>query len=144
MSLGAIKWYTALYICSRNEKWMESAILILCHTYFLNITLYFFNHCLQCCLASPYQYRPSPVLNWDVFILISQIYKSLIEYEKWSMGGSGEINVMDHRGQSKPPTCVCVCMYVCMCALGLLQHYWTSEWVMIVSQTGQLPLALIY
>ena len=71
--------------------------------------------------ASPrtYQYRPLPALNWDVSVSSSQIYKSLIEYEKWSMGGrgegGGEINDMDLHVQTEPPSCVCACVFACVC-----------------------------
>lgn len=100
------------------------------------------------------QYNPRPGLNWDVSVSSSQIYKSLIEYEKWNVGMSGEggreINDMDLHVQTKPiplpsdPHVLCACMRVCTYVWRALQHYWTSEWVMTSSQTGQLPPALIY
>lgn len=80
-----------------------------------------------------YRYRPSPPLNWDVSVSSSQIYKSLIEYEKWSMGGWGEawgeINDMDLHVQTELPPCVCiyVCLHVCIGGAAALLDIWMSN-----------------
>lgn len=107
--------------------------------------------------ATPHTYQcgPLPTLNWDVSVSSSQIYKSFIEYEKWGLGGRGEDWGRDQWYGSAcvdwvsilcvcTLMCVCVRVCICMCALGVLQCYWTSEWVMMSSETRQLPAALVY
>lgn len=57
--------------------------------------------------------------------------------KNWALGGGGgtKINVKICKWAEQE----CVCVFG-----GVLQHYWSPEWVMISFQTGQLPLTLIY
>lgn len=72
------------------------------------------------------------MLNWDVFVSISQIYKSLIEYEKWSMGGRGE---GEERSMiwisvcrvSLQPVYVYACLHVCVGVAAALLDIWMSN-----------------
>lgn len=83
------------------------------------------------------QYITWPFLNWDISVLSRQIYKSLIEYEKWSMerrgeGGRSMIWICMCRlspGLQPMRACACVCARVCVCVAGsaALLDIWMSN-----------------
>lgn len=111
-----------------------------------------FDRCFQCCSAS----RPLHVhIDTDPRLRLIETYlyraaKSTshsLNMKNGAWEGEGRLGersmiwICMCRLSFHP---VCAFMCVCMCVLGVLQHYWTSEWVMMSSQTGQLPPALVY